>query len=219
MSAHEKKITKLVLIFYLALLLVTFVAPVLSCPPPLNNFDFIGNATHTSSQLIQSAVAQQGGLGWTEVVSDWLQNPVKRWPRDPDQYTHTISYCYANEDAKNKLSLWISQSISLWLYKIGSPGYDNNHGLQFMIHERFGSPPYCHKDNGSWNDIHPRGSVVIDTMGGHGEGKYALAYASYGYRPEEFDNNPGRHIIRINYDEMKTMPAPAALIAHEWGEW
>jgi hypothetical protein len=66
--------------------------------------------------------------------------------------------------------------------------------------------------------VHPRGAVVVDIMGGHGEGNYALAYASYGYRPEKFDSNPGRQVLTTNEGEMKTMPAPAALVAHEWGE-
>jgi hypothetical protein len=119
------------LISYLALLLVALVAPALSCPPPLNNFDFIGNQTHTSAQLIEASLAQQGALGWVKAVSDWLKNPVKIWPRDSGQNTHIISYCYANEYVKSKLGTWVTQSLEIWIHKVGVPGHEYNHGLQF----------------------------------------------------------------------------------------
>lgn len=120
------------LIFFVAPLLVALmvlVARVLSCPSPLNNFAFVGNGTHTSAQLIDAALDSEGGIGRTEVVSDFLNNPVKVWPKDSGAYTSTIPYCYANGNAKLKLSNWILGALSLWINKIGNPGYENNHGL------------------------------------------------------------------------------------------
>ncbi|KAH7078300.1 hypothetical protein FB567DRAFT_595909 [Paraphoma chrysanthemicola] len=144
---------------------------------------------------------------------------IKPQPQDAGKYTHTISYCYAIEDAKLKLSLWITSAIQLWVVKIGEPSKANGHGLTFKNHEQRGQPQWCRKSDGPWNNIHPCGSVVIDTMQGQGEGNYAMSYASYGYRTESSDPDPGRHSMRINYEALKKHTAPATQIAHEWDPW
>jgi hypothetical protein len=46
-----------------ALIAFLFAALALSCPPPLNNMDFLGNDTHTSYEIMQATFAEQG-LGW-----------------------------------------------------------------------------------------------------------------------------------------------------------
>jgi len=81
-------------------------AAVLACPPPFNNPAFRGNATHTSAELIEAALNPGGGLAWNEVVSPDLNNPVQAWPKDNKNvvFTHTINYCYDNDDAQKKLS-------------------------------------------------------------------------------------------------------------------
>lgn len=97
---------------YLVFLLVTLVV---SCPPPLNNFAFLGNETHNSAQLIEAALAPTAGLGWTEVVSAFLENPVTLWPKDPNDNTNAITYCYANEKVKLKVGQRVSDGIQLWV--------------------------------------------------------------------------------------------------------
>lgn len=200
-------------------ILASSVTPALACPPPLNNFNFIGNETHTSAQLIKAALLSQDGLGWTEGVSTHLRNPIKTWPRDSNANEYTIPYCFANQNAKVKLSFWISNAITLWIRAVGDPGKNFGHGLQFKNYEKRHEPPFCRKEDGTWNNIYPTGSVIIDTMDEQGEGSYTMSYASYGYQPEEYNSDPGRHGMCINYDQMKNTPKPVALIVHEWGKF
>lgn len=92
---------------------------------------------------------------------------------------------------------------SLWTDKIGEPSENNGHRLRSQHNEGQSVVPDCRKDDGTWNDLHPRGSVVVDTMDGEGEGNYALACASCGYRPETADTSSDRHNMRINSEQMK----------------
>jgi hypothetical protein len=70
----------------IVLLNALFASLVLGCPPPLNNFNFLGNTTHTTADL-NDAAANRLGAAWTEVVT-FGGNPHTRWPRNPlTQYT------------------------------------------------------------------------------------------------------------------------------------
>lgn len=112
----------------------------------------------------------------------------------------------------------MSNATSLWVRAIGSPSEQSGHGLQFKSYEQHGKPPYCRKDDGTWNVIYSESSVVIDTLNERGEGRYALSYAPYGYRSHDFDQDPGRQNLRINYAEMMNARNPTTLVAHELGE-
>jgi hypothetical protein len=51
-------------------LLSTLVTLVNSCPPPLNSLKYLGNATHTTTDMLQALVDQSPpDMGWTEVVT------------------------------------------------------------------------------------------------------------------------------------------------------
>jgi hypothetical protein len=101
----------------LASLLLTAVA--LSCPPPFSNSAFRANSTHSSAQLIKAALDLDGTLGWNEVVSPELSNPVSPWPKDAANvvFTHTINYCYEDEKTLDKVESWVNDAIALWSYK------------------------------------------------------------------------------------------------------
>lgn len=101
----------------LVLLLAAIVA--LACPPPFNNPAFRGNATHTSAELTDAALSPSGNLAWNEVVSPELNNPVKPWPKDSANvvFTHTINYCYEDQEAQERLSSWVTDAIALWMAK------------------------------------------------------------------------------------------------------
>jgi len=61
---------------FITFLLTVLPIVVLACPPPFNNIVFIGNETHSSSELIEDALARQG-IGWVEGVSEVLGNPTR----------------------------------------------------------------------------------------------------------------------------------------------
>lgn len=56
----------------LFLLLLTFLKLVAGCPPPYNDFDFLGNETHTTADLVRIAVDSSPyspETAWVEVVT------------------------------------------------------------------------------------------------------------------------------------------------------
>lgn len=199
-----------------ALIAVLLAALALSCPPPFNNRAFLANETHTSAQLIEAALAAHGNLGWTEAVSDELNNKnLKRWPKDGEEndgtYTHTVTYCYRNEEAQSKIQPYMTEAIALWAQKIGSAGKANGHALQIKTKSEKGSYPYCYLENRDWNDFFPDGSLVLELWDSdNGE----TAQASLGYMP---DGSVDRHYIIFNAQKLKENPYPAATVAHELG--
>lgn len=72
------------MLFFHAMIALLSAALILSCPPPFNDFRFLGNDTHNSSELVEAALLQQG-LGWTDMASPGgLGNPWTPWPRNGD---------------------------------------------------------------------------------------------------------------------------------------
>jgi hypothetical protein len=107
---------------FLSVLLAVILSPLaLACPPPLNNFAFQANSTHTSFELIEAAYGLPGGFGYNDVVTDLLNNPIKPWPVDysenSDVFTHTINYCYDNENTRNKVQFYVQAGINTWTKK------------------------------------------------------------------------------------------------------
>jgi hypothetical protein len=52
----------------LSLLIPALVAIAIACNPPLNDFKYLGNETHTTLDMIQGLI-NQAGMGWTEIVT------------------------------------------------------------------------------------------------------------------------------------------------------
>lgn len=54
----------------LLLLLLVLLQQVAGCPPPYNNFAFLGNETHTTADLVRIALdASPAETGWMEIVT------------------------------------------------------------------------------------------------------------------------------------------------------
>jgi hypothetical protein len=53
----------------LIFLLLAFAALVAACPPPLNDFYYLGNETHTTEDLLLDLRRGNMQIGWDEVVT------------------------------------------------------------------------------------------------------------------------------------------------------
>lgn len=114
---------------FFSFIIVFVAALVYACPPPFNNFDFLGNETHTTADLVKSALNQQG-QGWVDAVDPWLKNPSVRWPQDSDSLFHTIEYCYANSESERNLVEVFNQGRWLWINQLGNPGRASGHSMR-----------------------------------------------------------------------------------------
>lgn len=63
MAQIDRRKMKILTIF---MALVVFVA---SCPPLLNNFDLLGNDTHSTADLVRELASKNPQLGWSEIVT------------------------------------------------------------------------------------------------------------------------------------------------------
>lgn len=198
-----------------AILTTCLAAVALAGPPPLNNPDFLPNATHTTVDLLEAALTQVKGL-WTDAVKTF-ENPRDPWPRSGTGTVTTIWYCYADAEAKLELSDTIEAAWLLWRNKIGPPGNNNGHSLEvkeYPIHDPL--QPFCYftlgPNKGRWNANVPGGTLIVHKAGDFDPGAAARATVSY-----QLQGKQDRHALTIattttsDADSVRT-------IAHEFGQ-
>lgn len=189
-------------------LIVAFLAAVaLACPPPLNNWDFVGNETHTTADLI-SATLEQSGLGWTDAVATY-GNPGKPWPVNQDGIA-LIEYCYEDEDAKNELFTVVSEAVMMWKIRLGSPSARSRHRLN-MREVEYTDWPYCYWE-GQWNANYNPGILVVRREKDPTQG--SAARATLGWLPQ---GQPDRNRFTINLAKMTSLDK-VFMVAHELGK-
>jgi hypothetical protein len=196
------------LYFYLLALLLAVLT--LSCPPPFNDMRFTGNSTHTSAQLIEAALAEQG-LGWTEAVA--VQGSgVTPWPLDDGEKTTTITFCFWNEDSYLDLKDLVFGAMDVWMATIGEAGKENGHSVQFAtIPTDDDDPQFCLKPDNTWNSKFPEDALVIEL-------RCDLpipARATMGWKPPHHGQTLNE--IQINPDRIHD--GQGWIAVYEIGEW
>jgi hypothetical protein len=192
---------------HLTLLLMAVLAGLaLSCAPPFNDFAFVGNDTHTTSELVEAYLNQQG-MGWTEAVKGAPPgNPITVWPRPDGSNKNRVTYCYASQYSYDKLYDVVEKGLKMWKDKIGEPGADNGHSLE-IVSPHFDDAQFCYEGpNGEWNKKFPKGSLEISASLSYGPPQ-----ASIGYDP-----NKKKQAMWINPWGLTS--DDAYIMAHEWGE-
>lgn len=190
----------------------------LSCPPPFNNVNFVGNETHSTSDLIEAALTQQG-LGWSEAVATY-GNRVKPWPKDHNEKTHTVNYCYADKDAYDSFGVMVVQAIQKWQVRLGPPGPQTGHALRFGVpRDPYGPQPWCyfiapHERVGQWNTNYKYGTLVIRRAP---PGRTRTAQALLGWLNDPAGSRPDRHYLWINPDGFPAHEG-SGLVTHELGK-
>jgi hypothetical protein len=193
-----------------AVLTLLLAALALACPPPYKNMDCAPNSTHTSSQIIKTALAEQG-LAWVKSVTvEGMNNERRPWARDKDSVYHTIPYCYHGKALWDTLKRVVDQAFQDWLAKLGTAGKENGHTLRFAYWPDEKNPQYCYKADKTWNEKFPKDSLIIHNN------PYLpfLASSTVGWQPYLGDNKiPNRMMINPEHAE----PGDDYIMVHEVG--
>ncbi|KAH7086474.1 hypothetical protein FB567DRAFT_603521 [Paraphoma chrysanthemicola] len=191
--------------------LLALLALVAACPPPLNDFKYLGNDTHTTADMIRALVAQTpGGMGWSEIVT---QSGIARtaWPDG------NVQYCFTNQAARTNFGDDIKAAWKLWHDRIGDASAANGHNLRFREYTaQDGSHPFCHLSNSeNWNPKVPHDVAAFDED--HTAG--VQAWSITGYMPSDFNDDPDRHGSRFNVESKNKYPYDywITTVAHELG--
>jgi hypothetical protein len=197
------------MLFY-AVLTLFLAALALACPPPYNNMDYAPNSTHTSSQIIKAALAQQG-LAWVESVTvEGMNNERKPWPKDKNSVYHTIPYCYKDKASWDALRIAVDPAFEQWLIKLGEGSKESGHTLRFAYWADKKNPQYCSKADTTWNDKFPADLLIVILDWDFP----AQAAATVGWQPYQGDNkNP--NVMKINPAHFE--PGDEYTILHEIG--
>ena len=179
----------------IVLIIALLASLVLGSPPPLNNFDFLGNATHTTADLIDAATSRLG-VAWTDMVTVG-SNPHTRWPRNPlTQYT-SIYACYKDQQSYTSLHYFVKQGSELWEDKLGMAGEANGYSVH-LFRIIWDEDPWCyyepeHPKAGQWNPkFRPDAFVIRNAEPSDGD---VIAYSITGYSAT---GKEGRHQLVVN---------------------
>jgi hypothetical protein len=128
-----------------------------------------------------------------------------------------VEYCLEHAYARDQLAWKISAGWFQWYNKLGLPGPNTKHKLQFKEAGGLGSILYCWvpQNNGPplWNEAVKPGTLIIEIILNEGSFK---AQATAGYIPESFDNSPDRHYVGFTVGPQPPM-LWSTVVAHELG--
>jgi hypothetical protein len=164
---------------FLLLLLILFITLAHSCVPPFNDFRYIDNETLLHEAIAEYTSNPEGG--WLNAMH--TGSPIKPWPKDSAGISF-IKFCYANEQARNRLSLILKVAWSKWYNKLGNAGQGKGHRMGgFQETQENGASLFCFTDPSkqTWNPKVPADTMRLDTNDGTTE-----SFASMGYRPAEW---------------------------------
>ncbi|KAF2746964.1 hypothetical protein M011DRAFT_72460 [Sporormia fimetaria CBS 119925] len=211
------------------LLLFTGFAALLSvasgCPPPFNNFDFLGNSTEDTAAIIDAAFrageldkylepTMDSQAGWHDAVSK-RGSITKPWPKSPSNGKPApiveLPFCLRDPYAEVHAKYVLETALQVWRVNgLGEPGPHSGHRLQWT----FADPgTYCRHPDGNWNKaVHGHTIEVLINPAISG------GAASLGFTPPAWDSRPGRHQLALGEDVWK-LPLFEALpvVAHEIG--
>ncbi|KAF2648075.1 hypothetical protein K491DRAFT_722874 [Lophiostoma macrostomum CBS 122681] len=200
--------------------LALLLAPLaLACPPPFNDFRFLGNETVSTETLVRQALAEPQ-FGSIDGVSD-ARNPSQRWARNPMTGATVVEYCFANKWVKRTYADILGRGWMKWFNKIRNPSQANGHSLIVrpaipLVENR--KEQYCYltdgngpNDSGAWNNAFPKSILIIK----HWDKSdiQATASATVGWNPKDSTNVMLIHpfLLRDRVDEL------VDTVAHELG--
>ncbi|KAF2027967.1 hypothetical protein EK21DRAFT_114314 [Setomelanomma holmii] len=129
-------------------LLLPILATVASvCPPLFNDFQYLGNKTHSTADLVRDLFNKQPDLGWAEIITN-TGYPVSIWP------TGKIAYCFSSPEARGHLESHMNEAWALWHNALGVAGEQNGHTLEWSEYPFWPSEwPYCFEERRTNNDL------------------------------------------------------------------
>lgn len=115
------------------------------------------------------------------------------WPRRGGGL-HTISYCYVDQNARDRLKRIFDAAINIWMQALGGgPSAQTGHALEFREYAVNGHPFYCYLDAAHtvWNQMVPVDFLAIHWYPGF------TASSTVGYRPHPPGTVPGRNNMQL----------------------
>lgn len=131
-----------------AILLLSLMGLVASCPPPFNDFKYL-NTTLLGELREQYLYNKTIARRWVNAVTH-PYTPLKPWPADDDGITR-IKYCYRSKEEKEHLKPWFDKGWEIWHKKIGDANAENGHSLATPVeYTKDGTPLYCNEPLHTW---------------------------------------------------------------------